>query len=534
MASANLPAPGRSKNKHGKRPSRVLQDDNGIIVHGGWWNATTGKKDIYSEEGTKLGFKRTLKFYSFKNENKKRSEAIGTDWIMHEYSLEENDNEFQKRVICGIKYNGEKSKAVEMTFLAPNQDQDLTIQAGGGTKIYEEEEDLVRTQEDEELMANINELLYDEDQDLNPLPHLEVNSNSISSIEDDQNSSKVLASEKEILGNSNGQVVEWHKIEEFMMSDTYDTGFVNHGYHDLQALQEIQPHAINAIINEDTQVFENNDIQNWNSPVATGIEQNEEAVRRWEHDEWLSGVNAFVGYDQNLSNKPNIIRKPTVHLASGPPTPYGPKSSSLGPKISTNIKMQPNFSLESGQVFSIKVLKLGFKFRKKSFLKRRFDYDIADIVMTLLRTHMPHFGAQAALVLDTHIKGVRKRCLPFGSHLTMVDGIIWMLGYNNVLDPNTAPVLLESFSCQTKVLLREANGSAWYQLVELPGIWATGAWVHSDDIDLALIIETIINASSDASVGRKTKTHDKNYQHVEDQSAPMSMDSRVCSMFCTC
>ncbi|KAM7465391.1 hypothetical protein LguiB_012953 [Lonicera macranthoides] len=249
-----------SKNKNGKRPSRIQEGyayayDDGTIGDGGWWKVTTGKKDICSEEGsshkrTNLGFKRTLKFYSFKNKNKERSEATATDWIMHEYNL--NNTEFQEWVICGIKYKGKKSKAVggttrgeylddscvaltttttsnntivETMLLAPNQDQDLTTQAGGGTKKYEEKEDLVRTQEEEELMAiNINELLYKEDQDLNPLHHLEVNSNNISIIEHDQNSSKVLALENEDLGNLNSQVVERLEHDEFLMSNIYGHG----------------------------------------------------------------------------------------------------------------------------------------------------------------------------------------------------------------------------------------------------------------------------------------------------------------------
>lgn len=85
-----------SKNKNGKRPSRIQEGhayayDDGTIGVGGWWKATTGMEDIYSKGGnrkrTNLGFKRTLKFYSFKNKNKERSQATGTDWIMHEYNL---------------------------------------------------------------------------------------------------------------------------------------------------------------------------------------------------------------------------------------------------------------------------------------------------------------------------------------------------------------------------------------------------------------------------------------------------------------
>ncbi|KAM7461357.1 hypothetical protein LguiA_029478 [Lonicera macranthoides] len=90
-----------SKNKNGKRPSRTQEGlayayDDGTIGVGGWWKATTGTKDIYSEGGgnrkrTRLGFKRTLKFYNFKNKNKERSQATGTDWIMHEYNLNNSE-----------------------------------------------------------------------------------------------------------------------------------------------------------------------------------------------------------------------------------------------------------------------------------------------------------------------------------------------------------------------------------------------------------------------------------------------------------
>lgn len=91
-----------SKNQNGKRPSRVQEGhayayDDGTIGVGGWWKTTTGTKEIYSEERasnrkrTILGFKRTLKFYNFKNNKKHRNEATGTNWIMHEYNLNSNE-----------------------------------------------------------------------------------------------------------------------------------------------------------------------------------------------------------------------------------------------------------------------------------------------------------------------------------------------------------------------------------------------------------------------------------------------------------
>lgn len=187
---------------------------------------------------------------------------------------------------------------------------------GGTEKYEEEEEDPVRTQEEEELMANINGLLYEEDQDQNnqyPLQDLEVNSNNVIATEDDQNSTKVLISENQDLGNLNNRVVEIehneealrsHKHDEFMMSNIY--GFVNHGYQNLQPLQQVRPLESNSRITRDGQklpkrVSENEDMENWNSPVVDGIEQNEKAVPRCEHDDWLSSLYTFIngGYDQN-------------------------------------------------------------------------------------------------------------------------------------------------------------------------------------------------------------------------------------------
>ncbi|KAM7465390.1 hypothetical protein LguiB_012952 [Lonicera macranthoides] len=335
-----------SKNKNGKRPSRTQEGlayayDDGTIGVGGWWKATTGTKDIYSEGGgnrkrTRLGFKRTLKFYNFKNKNKERSQATGTDWIMHEYNL--NNSEFQEWVVCGIKYKGKKNKVVDGTsnreylddgsealtttntevetmLLATNQD--LTIQVGGGTKKYEEEkEDLVLTKEEEEFLANINELLYLEDLDQNnqyPQQDLDVHSNNVVLVEVDQNSTEVLVSENEDLDNLNNQVVEIeqneeafqrHKHDESMTSNMY--GFVNQGYQNPQHLQQVRPLELNSRVTEDGQnlsklASENEDIENWNSPVVAGTKQNETGVRCCEQDDCLSSLYTFIdgGYDQN-------------------------------------------------------------------------------------------------------------------------------------------------------------------------------------------------------------------------------------------
>uniref|UniRef100_A0A6N2MME8 NAC domain-containing protein n=1 Tax=Salix viminalis TaxID=40686 RepID=A0A6N2MME8_SALVM len=61
-------------------------------VHGlGWWKATSHVKKVYANDHRHqplVGNKRPLTFHRFKDNERNRNNAVKTNWIMHEYSLE--------------------------------------------------------------------------------------------------------------------------------------------------------------------------------------------------------------------------------------------------------------------------------------------------------------------------------------------------------------------------------------------------------------------------------------------------------------
>ena len=63
------------------------ESDSREVTGRGWWKATSHVKTI-SADGRLMGYKRPLTFHRFKDNQKKRKDAIKTDWIMHEYGLE--------------------------------------------------------------------------------------------------------------------------------------------------------------------------------------------------------------------------------------------------------------------------------------------------------------------------------------------------------------------------------------------------------------------------------------------------------------
>ncbi|XP_021891648.1 NAC domain-containing protein 102-like [Carica papaya] len=83
-----------SANCKGKRPSRTIDC--------GWWRSDTGDKEI-ARRGAVVGFKKTLSFFLYKDQAKKRNEAQKSGWIMHEYRLAGGD-EFQEWALCKL-YN---------------------------------------------------------------------------------------------------------------------------------------------------------------------------------------------------------------------------------------------------------------------------------------------------------------------------------------------------------------------------------------------------------------------------------------------
>ncbi|KAJ6741171.1 putative proteinC TRANSCRIPTION FACTORS 68 [Salix purpurea] len=79
-------------------------------VHGlGWWKATSHVKKVYAKDHRDqplVGNKRPLTFHRFKDSERNRNNAVKTNWIMHEYSLESRTTEWK---LCKIKYKGKPS-----------------------------------------------------------------------------------------------------------------------------------------------------------------------------------------------------------------------------------------------------------------------------------------------------------------------------------------------------------------------------------------------------------------------------------------
>ncbi|KAF9679146.1 hypothetical protein SADUNF_Sadunf07G0109600 [Salix dunnii] len=82
-------------------------------VHGlGWWKATSHVKKVYANDQQPLvGNKRPLTFHRFKDNERNRNNAIKTNWIMHEYSLESRTTEWR---LCKLKYKGKPSLQEEI------------------------------------------------------------------------------------------------------------------------------------------------------------------------------------------------------------------------------------------------------------------------------------------------------------------------------------------------------------------------------------------------------------------------------------
>ncbi|KAK3204449.1 hypothetical protein Dsin_018495 [Dipteronia sinensis] len=92
----------------------MKENDSREVSGQGWWKATGHVKKIYassSNNQTLVGYKRPLTFHRFKDSERKRNEAIKTNWIMHEYSLVSYTTEWR---LCRIKYKGMPSAQEEL------------------------------------------------------------------------------------------------------------------------------------------------------------------------------------------------------------------------------------------------------------------------------------------------------------------------------------------------------------------------------------------------------------------------------------
>ena len=60
------------------------------VLGRGWWKATSHVKKIHANNDDQLlvGNKRPLTFHRFKDNERNRNNAVKTNWIMYEYSLE--------------------------------------------------------------------------------------------------------------------------------------------------------------------------------------------------------------------------------------------------------------------------------------------------------------------------------------------------------------------------------------------------------------------------------------------------------------
>lgn len=70
----------------------MRENDSREVSGRGWWKATSHVKKIYATNNNGscadvIGYKRPLTFHKFKDTRRNRSNAIKTNWIMHEYTL---------------------------------------------------------------------------------------------------------------------------------------------------------------------------------------------------------------------------------------------------------------------------------------------------------------------------------------------------------------------------------------------------------------------------------------------------------------
>ncbi|KAL5784032.1 hypothetical protein ACOSQ2_006424 [Xanthoceras sorbifolium] len=92
----------------------IKEDDSREVAGQGWWKATGHLKNIYAYDSERVvGYKRPLTFHRYKDSQRKRNQAIKTNWIMHEFRLH-NDNTTTEWRLCKIKHNGKPSAQEEL------------------------------------------------------------------------------------------------------------------------------------------------------------------------------------------------------------------------------------------------------------------------------------------------------------------------------------------------------------------------------------------------------------------------------------
>ncbi|KAG6768691.1 hypothetical protein NC652_019695 [Populus alba x Populus x berolinensis] len=119
-------------------------NDSREVLGRGWWKATSHVKKVYANDHQLLvGNKRPLTFHRFKDNERNRNNAVKTNWIMHEYSLESRTTEWR---LCKIKYKGKPSLQEEIESIKRQHSSRNDFEAGSSTNAgaeQHEEETLV-------------------------------------------------------------------------------------------------------------------------------------------------------------------------------------------------------------------------------------------------------------------------------------------------------------------------------------------------------------------------------------------------------
>ncbi|KAJ4723345.1 putative NAC domain-containing protein [Melia azedarach] len=90
----------------------MKENDSREVTGRGWWRATSHVKKIHSKDGACIiGYKRPLTFHRFMDDQRNRNNAIKTNWIMHEFSLQSPSTYWR---LCKIKYKGKPSLQEEL------------------------------------------------------------------------------------------------------------------------------------------------------------------------------------------------------------------------------------------------------------------------------------------------------------------------------------------------------------------------------------------------------------------------------------
>ncbi|KAJ6377789.1 hypothetical protein OIU78_028082 [Salix suchowensis] len=143
-------------------------------VHGlGWWKATSHVKKVYANDHRQplVGNKRPLTFHRFKDNERNRNNAVKTNWIMHEYSLESRTTEWR---LCKIKYKGKPSLQEEIESMIKKQHSSRNdFETGSSTNVgveLDQERSLVPADSEMPLDDHYNQQPHNQWSNMQQLP----------------------------------------------------------------------------------------------------------------------------------------------------------------------------------------------------------------------------------------------------------------------------------------------------------------------------------------------------------------------------